>query len=105
MLLETRDEGTFYTGPLEAGKALASQDRTPAEGWVTVQGQRRYRVLLGELDRSASADLFDWADIAEWGQGETPEEAWRYALGAMFGPADADYDDQHLQRALQRHKS
>ena len=32
-----------------------------------------------------------------WGQGDTPEMAWRFALGALFGPADDEFMELDLK--------
>lgn len=89
LLIEDEHGDVLYTGDLDAGKALARADRWVVEkpgasGWYVV-----------ELHDSPDLD-----SMAEWGAGETPDEAWRYALGAMFGPLDAEYDEDVLLDAL-----
>lgn len=89
----TTGEGgdTYFQGDLEAGKRLAAQDRFPS---VTYVEERE--AWLVEL-----CDDPDYSSVAEWGGGKTLEEAWRYALGAMFGPEDGEYDERHLITILQ----
>lgn len=74
------EDAWSYTGPLEEGRALAERDRfvtvsKTADGKATI-------VLLG--DREDPSD----EDHAEWGMHADEEQAWRYAIGALFGPLD-----------------
>lgn len=87
-LLEERENGTYYTGPLGAGINLAHEDRI-----IETTEQEDGTWLIEFLD---GAD----PTAAEWGRGESREEALRYALGAMFGPIDSEYDEARLQEAL-----
>lgn len=69
-----------FTGDLEEGRALVERDRyvtvtKTADGKATI-------VLLG--DREDPTD----EDHAEWGMHADEEQAWRYAIGALFGPLD-----------------
>lgn len=93
-MLEERPEGTYYTGPLNAGIAVAHRERYSAEG-LTRPGV--YRVNLSD---SPAIDALDERDLAEWGSGPDRETAWRYALGALFGPIDDEYDADHLRRLI-----
>ena len=88
---ETGD--TYYQGDLGAGVALARRDRFPIMERGAMGG---YYLILSD---SESRD-----DAAEGGAGPDEETAWRYALGAMFGPIDAEYDERGLIAALQVHK-
>jgi hypothetical protein len=94
-LLRGDHEGvdTYYLGDLKAGQRVALRDR-----YVHFQdhAQGGYTVEL--------CDDPDGKEVAEWGSGRTLEEAWRYALGAMFGPVDAEYDEAHLRTLLDIHK-
>ena len=80
-LFEERECGTYWLGDLVLGKGLAGSDRYVYE-YLDYDGA--YRVLL--------CDAPDPDDVAEWGtsEGGDPEEAWRYALGALIGPFDYD---------------
>lgn len=89
LLAENENGEWFYTGDLSAAKTLAALDREP--------------VVKVHPDNHWTVDLCDGIDeVAEFGAGRTEEEAWRYALGAYFGPADSEYDEYHLMRALAR---
>jgi hypothetical protein len=80
--LEERPEGTFYTGPIEPAKTHLAHDYASAvsekDGVTTV--------LLGY-----TADTVTWENCSEFGKGQSPEEAWRYALGAAYGPVDDEF--------------
>lgn len=81
---------TYFQGNLEAGKTLAGQDRYLFDGRHPEGG------FFAHL-----ADDEEGDEVAEWGGGQTQEEAWRFALGAYFGPIDAEYDEQWLIANLQ----
>ena len=72
-----------------------------AEGSTIRNGQTVYVVHLADDE---SPDIDDTANVAEFGVSSRNdrEEAWRYALGAMFGPIDAEYDEGALHEALDR---
>jgi hypothetical protein len=89
LLIEGASGDTYYVGDLEAGKALVARDR------YVFEGPRPLGYYGVDLCDTENPD-----DVAEWGRGATPEEAWRYALGAAMGPIDADYDEAALRRAL-----
>jgi hypothetical protein len=36
-------------------------------------------------------DVPNWDNCDEFGNGSTEEDAWRWALGAAFGPADDEF--------------
>jgi hypothetical protein len=80
--LEERPNGIFYTGLLEPAQAYLARDYASSvsekDGVTTV--------LLGY-----TADPVTWENCAEFGKGPSPEEAWRYALGAAYGPADDEF--------------
>lgn len=88
LIVEADNGDSFYTGDLDAAKALVRKDREP--------------VVKVHPDNHWSVDLLDGPDdsVAEFGAGRTEEQAWRYALGAYFGPADSGYDEHRLLRAL-----
>lgn len=83
---ETGD--TFYTGPLEAGIRLA----------------QKYRIVsVEQVDGGVLVGLGDsFPSDAEWGCGPTEEIAWRFALGAMFGPIDSEYDEDSLREEIRK---
>lgn len=88
LIVDPETQDTFYTGPLEAGIRLAQKDRI-----VSVE-QVEGGVLVG-LGDSFPGD-------AEWGCGPTEETAWRFALGAMFGPIDSEYDENRLSEEIRK---
>lgn len=80
---------TYYTGPLTPAMTLAEAERFILQT-RTEDGRFHIEFLDAPEDKVG----------AEWGTGETFEEAMRYALGAMFGPVDEEYDEAYLQRSL-----
>jgi hypothetical protein len=84
MVEPTGDGGLRYTGPLAPARAEVLRHRFVAEGTrVVTPGQRPvYEVLLCDVEPA------HWdSDPAEFGISVdcSPEQAWRYALGAFFG--------------------
>lgn len=79
--LESRDEGTYYIGPLEVAKQMAATDREVH----VIHTPTHYRVNLFDDPNDPEGSL------AEFGSGITVEVAWRWALGAYFGPLDSEY--------------
>lgn len=102
-LLTDTPVGTLYTGDLDQAKALARLDRFVREG-QGADTPTSYVVALCDADEPADTPLLSEPSLAEFGVSSTgdPEEAWRYALGAMFGPADEEYDEAALRTALHR---
>lgn len=94
-LLEDRPEGCYFLGDLSKGKAAAGLSRhivivTPENHQL---GSYQVNLCDDEADPQGS--------IAEFGAGKTEEIAWRYALGAFFGPVDDEYQgDEWLSRFL-----
>ena len=87
--LETRPEGTYYTGPLEEAKAFIADWISSTEARYSLNGEDKCTVMLAysmEDGKMVSLENYD-----EYGTGPTMEEAWRYALGAEFGPADDEF--------------
>lgn len=74
----------FYTGPLEPGSRLAVAD----EGPLSVQYEGRHWTV---------------EDGSHWGTALTLDEAWRYYLGAVFGPLDEAYNEARLSVMLIEH--
>ena len=89
--LETRTDGTYYVGPLDEAQAFI---RSYANVSVVSMGGR-WEVWIDNSGRDAipSAENCD-----EFGKGPTEEIAWRYALGAAFGPADEEFSAFPLTR-------
>ncbi len=88
LLIET-PVGTLYLGPLDQAKVLVRQDRHPK---VTVNRAGHRTVEFHDDPEKAS--------VAEFGSHPDQHMAWRYALGAYFGPLDEEYDEAYLQAAL-----
>lgn len=89
MDLETRPDGTYYTGPLEEAKAFISDWIATTEASHFKGGGHWYSVYLSQtVTDSEQASL---SNCDTYGSGPTAEEAWRYALGAEFGPADDEF--------------
>ncbi len=89
-LLVTDEESgdTYFTGSLGAGLWLADQDR-----YIGVE----------EREGVWRVGFYDDAEMnseAEWGSAASLDGAYRFALGAMFGPADDEYDESVLREAL-----
>jgi hypothetical protein len=74
-----------YTGPLDEGKALADRDRYTAES-KSVDG-RHHIVVLGDYPDPTLENC------AEFGIHPDLEQAWRYALGALCGPPEAEGEE------------
>lgn len=91
LLVEDDNGDTFYTGDLDAAKRLVAEERDVNK---RVHADNHWTVDLVE---KGTVD-----DVAEFGAGRTEEQAWRYALGAYFGPIDSEYDEVGLMRALAR---
>lgn len=88
--LEERPNGTYYLGPLEEAKAFTAEWLAYSESRYTLNGEFRYAVFL-----SLNATDGEQANVNNYdscGHGDTAEEAWRYALGSEFGPADDEFN-------------
>jgi hypothetical protein len=83
-LEERPNLGTFYTGPLEPAK-----DHLARNDYASAVSERDgvHTVLVGY-----TSDTVTWDNCAEFGNGQTPEEAWRFALGAAYGPVDSEFE-------------
>lgn len=91
LLIEHPETGDcYYTGDLTAGRLLAEND-----GRIVKMGRHPSGVYWVHLNDSPDPD-----STAEWGHGASLEEAFRYALGAMFGPIDSEYSEDHLRWVL-----
>lgn len=80
-----------FIGDLDAGKKVACAERHVEERGpdTTI---RVFQVWLYSDP---------WDDTpSEVGIGPTLDQAWRVALGALFGPIDSEYDEDHLRAVL-----
>lgn len=94
---------TEYIGDLEAGKRVAWRERSHYLDADEVGGNYVLYLCDGEDENEGcTATSVEEAEYhaREVGRGPSEEDAWRYALGAMFGPIDSDYDEQHLRTLL-----
>jgi hypothetical protein len=81
-ILTEREGGTYYTGPLRpAQRAMRNEygddldvERRDDGTWVVTEHR-------GTTHENPN----------QWGAGATEEEAWRYLIGADFGPLDPTY--------------
>lgn len=87
--LENRLEGTYYTGPLDEAKEFVRHYYATTEACYTKEGKVRYSVYLS--GNAGDGEEANWNNCNDFGNGATSEEAWRYALGGEFGPADDDF--------------
>lgn len=83
--LETRPSGTYYVGPLEAAQAFI---RSYSNVSVSSRANGRWSVFIDQDGVDGVATL---ENCNEYGNGATAEIAWRWALGAAFGPADDEF--------------
>ena len=83
--LEERSEGTYYTGPLEVAQAFIREFSNVSE---SSRANGRWSVFINQEGGDVVATL---DNCNEYGNGATREIAWRWALGAAFGPADDEF--------------
>ena len=90
--LTIKNEDAYYVGPLEPAKSLARDDADDPllEAWFVSTGAGSVGAYRVETEH-------------DWGQGASTEEAWRFYLGAVFGPEDEYYDEEHLEILLIQH--
>jgi len=82
MMVEERENGdTYYVGPLDPAMQIAVDEDT-------------------EIRVEKVWDHYQVNSDHHWGNGKSLEEAWRYFLGAMFGPIDSEYDDEHVRQMV-----
>jgi hypothetical protein len=84
--LTTKNGDDYYTGPLEEAKAFLKSYSNTSE--VSIGG--RVEVYINQ-DGDSVDDIPSWNNCNEFGKGTSSEEAWRFALGAAFGPADDEF--------------
>lgn len=90
-LLIVKNGDVFYTGPLRAGERVAETD---FEFAITEPESGLWRV-----EASFIGSTLPGYDV--WGSAATAEEAMRYALGAIFGPMDDEYDEARLRALIE----
>jgi hypothetical protein len=83
--LENRPNGTYYTGPLEVAKQFIRDYCNVSV--VTFPGQN----VTVYIDQDGVKEVPDWNHCNEFGKGTDEDDAWRWALGAAFGPADDEF--------------
>lgn len=96
LLKEDEHGDTYYIGPLEPAKRLVSQER-----YVREEGPNEHGLYTVKLGDSEDVDN----SVAEFGHDHDQESAWRYALGAYFGPMDEGYDGLRLRVLLEQHQA
>lgn len=87
----------YYNGPLGLGILAAHAERH------VVVTRHRVQVANDVWRIEWRVEFHDDPDVdspAEWGSGPTDSVAWRFALGAMLGPLDAEYDEEALVKHL-----
>ena len=87
-ILTETEHGTYYTGPLEPAKRALLDEYGDN---ITVHYNDENGVWQVAEHRGSPVGDFS---PNQWGLGATEEEAWRYLIGADFGPLDATYDDE-----------
>lgn len=91
-LITKNNNDTYYVGPLEPAISLAREDASDpllAPQFIAA--------------RAGSVGAYRVETDHNWGQGASEEEAWRFYLGAVFGPEDDQYDEEHLEIMLAQH--
>lgn len=81
--LENRPEGAYYTGPLDVAKDFIRETYIVS----VVSRVTSYTVFISPT----GTEIPDWDNVLDYGNGSTEEVAWRWALGAAFGPADDEF--------------
>ena len=86
-MLEYREEteSTYYTGPMEAGLRIATDSNYGKPPW---------------LEDTGNSEILCVTDSHHYGYADTLEDAYRYYLGAVFGPMDEHYDEEYLTRLV-----
>jgi hypothetical protein len=90
---EVRNGDLYYTGPLDEAKRFVQKFHGTSEHVVTLKDgvTTVHQVLI-----AYGTDTPTIEDAAEWGNGPTPEDAWRWVLGAVFGPLDNEFQPVEL---------
>ena len=84
-ILTERDNGTYYTGPLEPAKRAMLDEYGDS---LTVERRSDGSWIAAEHRGG------EHSNPNAWGVGQSEEEAWRYLIGTDFGPLDETYDDE-----------
>lgn len=81
---ETLEQGDdlVFTGDLDAAKAFVQQHHGTEESGRNGFVEVRIGYDLGPVP---------WEDTAEYGRASDSDMAWRFALGAHFGPVDDEF--------------
>lgn len=97
-LLVERHEGIYFMGDLDAAKQIMTDEY----GTDLTEWREGNRVFVGEHRGSAVEPdaLVEISDCTQWGVGFTSDEAWRYLIGADFGPIDEHYNEDYLRNLL-----
>lgn len=108
-LLELRKGlGAYYVGQLKPALLLASEERTFYYETGAARSHSLHRVkfctptMAMVLDDRGTTVAPICED--EHGTGASAEEAFRFALGALFGPLDEGYDNDLLRQNLILHE-
>lgn len=88
---EVRNGDLYYTGPLDEARQFIQRFHGTAEHAASSTEGPCIEVLV-----AYGHDTPTPADAAEWGRGPTSEDAWRWALAAVFGPIDEEFNDIEL---------
>ncbi len=100
-MLLTND--TLYVGPVVPAYTLALSDhhihvaQTEQRGLPSV-----YRVLFSFGADNCGLHMNECPTGTDWGAGPSHDIALRFALGAMFGPMDDQYDEAELRAKLRQ---
>lgn len=86
----------YFTGDLEAGKAVFRADLFGDQNIAVREHADRGLWSVELHDGTVAGD----GNLRSWGTAPTVDEAWRYLLGAEFGPIDSEYDEDHLRSLL-----
>ena len=92
-LIEERSGGSYYTGPLHEAQKFARED-------ARRDGLDHVLVAEPRTDTATGRIMYVVETDHDWGSGPDAETAWRYYLGAIFGPPDDEYDDLRLRNLL-----
>lgn len=79
----------YYTGPLEEAKAFIQWDTWTNERKIEEPPCWEVTIAYGSEEQAPD-------ECADWGRGPDLETAWRYALGAAFGPLDSEFHPLEL---------
>lgn len=78
--------GCYYTGPLKLAKKMIRKQYAVTVSDFVNQNETRVHVMFA-INGERATD----SNCNDFGNGPTSEVAWRYALGAEFGPLDDEF--------------